>query len=202
MGREQRQAHRQREESIKVYRQQVLKNREEALITKKRKEKQKKVEVCEKISSDGFWNSEARVIAGIAEKSEPNKKKCLEVQLRFRQHVLKQPYTDKSVFCVSKRGKKLSSRELSANLLKLISASPQATLTLGDILKSPELLVGMEIKHRFEADNEGTLAWYNGVVIGINGMEHEVIYYEELTIYQFDLLEDLSKGDLKVLFVS
>ncbi len=62
----------------------------------------------------------------------------------------------------------------------------------------------MKIKHRFE-DNEGTLAWYDGVVIGINGMEHEVIYYEELTrsIYQFDLLDlDQRRLTCKVLFVS
>ena len=30
--------------------------------------------------------------------------------------------------------------------------------------------------------------------------EHEVIYREEESVYQFDLLEDLMKGDLEIIF--
>ena len=41
-----------------------------------------------------------------------------------RQHVLKQSHPDKSVYCLSRRGKKLASSEVSANLCKLIHATP------------------------------------------------------------------------------
>ena len=197
VGRQQRQIHHQREESIKAYQQSVLRAREEAFTAKRRKEQLKKESLCQKISKNGFWNSEAKMRAGLAGKSESNRKNSLEIQLRFRQHVLKQSFENKSVYCLSKKGKKLPSSELSVNLLKLITVTQQVALE--KILKSPNLLVGMEIEHRFE-DEDGTQSWYNGIVIGMLNMEYEVIYIGEDTVYQFDLLTDLSSGDLKVIF--
>jgi hypothetical protein len=91
MGRQQRQVHCQREEGIRVHRQQVLKEREQALIAKQRKEKQKKEELCQQVLREGYWNSEAKIRAGlhvVCGKSESRCRKYLEVQLRFRQHVL------------------------------------------------------------------------------------------------------------------
>ena len=76
----------------------------------------------------------------------------------------------------------MPSSELSVNLLKLITVTQQVTLE--KILKSPNLLVGMEIEHRFE-DEDGTQSWYNGIVIGMLNMEYEVIYIGEDTVYQF-----------------
>ena len=55
----------------------------------------------------------------------------------------------------------------------------------------------MEIRHRFE-DDSGCLTWYNGLVIGMQNMEHEVLYFGEEEICRFDLLQDLAKGDLIV----
>ena len=34
----------------------------------------------------------------------------------------------------------------------------------------------------------------------MTGSEHEVIYTEEESIFQFDLMQDLMKGDLEILF--
>ena len=61
----------------------------------------------------------------------------------------------------------------------------------------PQLLIGFEIQHRFE-NEDGDLTWYNGLVIGFNNTEHEVIYSGEETIYQFNLFKDFSNGDLKI----
>ncbi len=79
----------------------------------------------------------------------------LQTQLHFGKQVLKQSYPDKSVFRFSRMRKKLSSSELTANLLKLISAVPVPTLQ--EILKEPECLVGVSIQHRF--NDEGILRW-------------------------------------------
>ena len=197
VGRQQRQIHHQRREEIAIHRQQLLKQREQAIIIKQGKEKEKKEKLCQQLSRNGYWNSESMIVAGLAGKTESQCRNYLEFQLRFRQHVLKQPYSDKSVYYLSKNEKKLTSKELSAKLLMLISAAPSPTT--GEILKSPKLLIGMEIKHRFE-DEEGIPTWYNGLVVGINDTEHEVIYRVEESVYQFDLLEDLMKGDLEIIF--
>ena len=199
LGRQQRLIHRQRNEEIVCHRQQVLKKREQAIVTKQEREREKKEKLCKQISKDGFWNSDSKVLAGLAGKTESQCRKYLEVQLRFRQHVLKHPYSDKSVYHLSRNGKKLTSKQLSANLLKLISAIP--TPTMDEIIKSPKLLIGMEIKHQFE-DQDGIFSWYDGFVVGMNDSEHEVIYREEETIFQFDLLQDLMKGDLKIVFLN
>lgn len=100
------------------------------------------------------------------------------------------------MYCVSRRGKKLSSCELSTNLCKLIHTAPSPTVE--DILKAPEKLVGQEIKHCFQNEDE-SLTWYKGLVVGINNMESEVIYYGEEDICEFDLLRDYSKGDLEII---
>ena len=65
--------------------------------------------------------------------------------------------------------------------------------TTEEILKVPSLLVGMEIRHRFE-DEDG-LTWYDGLVIGVANMEFEVIYSGEEDIC--DLLQDYMKSDLQ-----
>ena len=67
--------------------------------------------------------------------------------------------------------------------------------TTEEILKVPSLLVGMEIRHRFE-DEDG-LTWYDGLVIGVANMEFEVIYSGEEDICEFDLLQDYMKSDLQ-----
>ena len=88
IGREQRQMDKHRQESIQAYRQEVLKKREMDLVTKRKKEQEKKEQLCLKISEQGFWNSEEKISAGIRGQSEARWKKSLETQLRFRQHVL------------------------------------------------------------------------------------------------------------------
>ena len=159
------------------------------------KEGKRKDDLCQKISQAGFWSSEAKIKKGLTGKSELEQRKHLETQLRFRQHVLKQTFHDKSVFFASSKGKKLSSHELHANLLKLVSDTQSPTTR--EVLRSPVLLIGIEIRHQFE-DDSGILAWYDGIVIGMQDMVHEVLYYGEEDICQFDLLEDIARGDLIV----
>jgi hypothetical protein len=154
IGREQHQIDNQRQKSIQVHRQEVLKKREMDIITKRKKEQEKKGQLCLKISDKG---SEEKIRAGIGGQSEANRKKFLETQLRFRQHVLKQSTTDKSLYCVSRNRHKLSSSELSANLMKLISAYPHPSME--EILHSPQLLIGLEIQHRFADNWHGIMDW-------------------------------------------
>ena len=58
--------------------------------------------------------------------------------------------------------------------------------TTEEILKVLSLLVGMEIRHRFE--NEDGLIWYDGLVIGVAYMEFEVIYSGEVNLTCFKII--------------
>ena len=196
VGREHRRVDKERQRSIQAHRQEMIKKRELKIISKRKKEQEKKEQLCHKISELGFWSTEKNVDAGLCEQSEATRKKFLETQLRFRQHVLKQSTADKSLYQLSRHKRKLSSSELRANLEKLISAYPRLS-SLEEMLHSPQLLVGSKIQHRFE-DEDGELGWYRGLVIGYSNAEHEVIYFGEETIYQFNLFEDFSSGDLKL----
>ena len=158
MGRQQRQVHCQREEGIRVHRQQVLKEREQALIAKQRKEKQKKEELCQQVLREGYWNSEAKIRAGlhvVCGKSESRCRKYLEVQLRFRQHVLNRRTSTNHFSVYQKREKSCHLKNYLTILLTLISAVSLPTTE--EILKCPKLLVGMQVKHCFE--DEGIFTW-------------------------------------------
>ena len=57
------------------------------------------------------------------ESCETCRKQTLKTQLKFRQVVLKQTFSDKSLFQYSKAAKQLTSFELLQNLCKLMEAS-------------------------------------------------------------------------------
>lgn len=168
--------------------------RERDPLAKTKKEREKKEQLCLKISELGFWETDENVGAHLCGQSEATQKKSLETQLRFHQHVLKQSTADKSLYYLSRNKHKLSSSELRASLGKLISACPCPSLE--EMLHSPQLLVSSKIQHCFEEDGEW--GWYNGLVIGYNNAEHEVIYFGEETIYQFNFFKDFSSGNLKI----
>lgn len=61
-----------------------------------------------------------------------------------------------------------------------------------------ESLVGQKVLHRFEVDNEER--WFSGFIVCYNPLTHlhEITYDGEEEHCFFNLLEDLSKGDLVV----
>ena len=200
LGREQRQLYKQRKHAIETHRERQILEREETHIKKRNAEKEKKLQICTQISQDGFWTSRDNATLNLAKKpSETRRKQTLKTQLKFRQVVLKQTFPDKSVFQYSKAGKQLTSFELLQNLCKLMEASPCPTES--EVLADLKLLVGTRISHRFEEEN-GDLTWYEGLVVGkIPDSElFEVIYFGEEEVYEFELLEDFHKGDLKLLY--
>ena len=99
----------------------------------------------------------------------------------------------------SKAKKQFSSQELLENLCKLISVA-QELPTVNKIVTNPRLLIGTRIQHRFE-DEDGSLTWYEGLVVGHlpDTRTFEVLYFAEDEICEFELLEDYSKNDLKLL---
>ena len=83
VGRQQCQIHHQRREEITVHGQQLLKQREQAIIIKQGNKKEKKEKLCQQLSRNGYWNSESKIVAGLAGKTEPQCRNYLEFQLRF-----------------------------------------------------------------------------------------------------------------------
>jgi hypothetical protein len=61
-----------------------------------------------------------------------------------------------------------------------------------------ESLVGKRVLHRFEVENEEK--WFSGIIMSYSPSSclHEIAYEDEEEHCFFNLMEDLSKGDLIV----
>lgn len=68
-------------------------------------------------------------------------------------------------------------------------------------IPAPESLVGKRVLHKFEV--EGQEKWFSGYVTSYNAQTHlhdlEVSYEEEEENFFFNLIEDISVGDLTVI---
>ena len=65
----------------------------------------------------------------------------------------------------------------------------------GSEIHTPESLVGKKVLHKFQV--EGEEKWYNGYVVSYNAVTHlHEVAYDEEEYYYFNLLEDISQGDL------
>ena len=167
-------------------------------------EKEKKV-IKEKetltieIVLQGLWQSVADVDHKLFTlHSETAKRKALQTQLKFRKIVLQQAHNDKEVFTFSKKGVgQFNSSRLRSNLLKLIDASESEVLSHSvDIYQ----LVGKIVDHMF-IENEQEVTYQGKVISQVSGFPswYNVVYEKEPDIvYTFNLDEDLSNGDLKI----
>ena len=199
LGREQRQVYQKRKLLIAQHREKQLLEREKAIVARRGAAKKKRDELCLQVSRDSYWRTCEVAMTKMQGLSESKKKKALQIQIKFRQSVLKQEYRDKSVFNFSQNRKQFSSAKLYSNLTKLTSASQHPSVDA--VLANPSLWVGVAIQHKF-VDEDNSPTWYEGVVIGqVEGTSlFEVLYYEEdNNISEFELLEDLVNKDLILL---
>jgi hypothetical protein len=136
----------------------------------------------------------------LTENSE--KLKAMQIQLKFRQTVLKQP-GNRKLFALSVEGKKHSWQILRQNLLSLLIAAQQMLPSL-----DPLQLIGKKVNHRFEQDGEEW--WWSGTVSRIvpgSGDGGSVVYciiYDtdrsrEYPMRQEDLSVDRENGDFLVI---
>ena len=63
----------------------------------------------------------------------------------------------------------------------------------GDI--DPSDLVGKRILHKFIVDGDKE-KWFHGEILDFDGKVHSVVYEDSSEKFHFNLLEDLSVGDL------
>lgn len=117
----------------------------------------------------------------------------LKEQINIRKKVLQEklniPLTSKG----KKRSLSTIVQEFSEYLQSVELSSTASTS------RSSEALVGKCILHRFEVD--GKEEWFEGHVVGYNVQtnEHEIVYDTESDEhYFFNLLEDMSNGDLTI----
>ncbi len=129
--------------------------------------------------------------------------RLLKLQINFRHKVLGQTHSDISVFRFSQSGRKFTNDELKDNLHQLLPTenddSSPTKASLDDIVKQPQLLVGLRIKHRFEED--GQMIWFLGTVkhFCAQSKMFTVLYDDELETCNFSLLDDIISGDLLIL---
>ena len=194
----------ERRKEIEARRKRYLEQRAVTIASEEQKAVAEKEKLTKEIAVFGLWTRKREVENGIKLCSgQKEKKDALKVQISFRHKVLHQTNLDKGVFNFSHHGKQYSVAQLQKNLLRIIGITEETDLSdcqlqLSDIMEKPELLVGRQIRHRFQVGED--LIWYNGTVISINlnTMEHKV-QYEDDEICLFQLLEDISNGDLELL---
>ena len=125
----------------------------------------------------------------------------IELQTSFRKKVLCQTSNDQTIFQFSHNRKVFSDSQLLQNLFTLLSLNCEnQALTITDVQRDPDLLIYCQIEHQFNCDGE--LVWYKGTVLGFDKETKEfksVIYDSEDEEYTFPLLEDLDKGELKII---
>ena len=194
----------------KIFKEQreVIEARSAAAIQRKeeiqRKQLRRKI-LTKEIEKLHLWTCQADITNGLAQLSRKSDKlQALKLQIKFRDKVLNQTHSDKSLFRFSHKGKQQTVNHLTKNLCELFgdtgapSLPEQVPPSLKMIMIQTELLIGQQIKHRFEVDKR--LVWYDGRVAELDkdtGL-FEVIYGEN-EVCHFNLIEDLENGDLQVI---
>lgn len=193
---------------IEARREEDLKKRMEANARKEMKIMKEKEKLTKEMQSVGLWITRAEVDEGLdGFVKQAKKKEALKLQINFRHKVLNQSYPNKDVFKFSHNRRQHSVNQLKENLLLLIGASEESPTgtslsnnssksLLEVVKKDPGFLVGKNIRHRFQVDED--LVWFNGTVLNMDSITkaYQVKYEGEDDIQYFALLDDISNGDL------
>lgn len=190
-----------RREEIVTRRMEAIARRERELLKKRTNELKKKEELTLRIQRIGLWTSRKDMqdcLDGMSTKKA--KIDALKVQINFRRKVLGQTHADKAIFQFSHNRKPLSVDQLAQNLSVLFcgGSCPQE-LSPDQLVKDPELLIYRRIEHLF--DCEGQNVWFKGTVLAYNkgNKQFTVAYDGEGETYDFHLLDDLEKGELRII---
>ena len=183
----------------------LVKRQEETARVQHKKLLQKQ-KLTQEIKSIGLWTNQTEVNSALGNlHTKTAKTKALKLQFNFRQKVLGQTHSDKSLLKFSHNGKQYTVEQLRKNLCKLLkdqeshstTCDVTPVVTVEEILLQPQLLVGKKIKQRF--NENGRLVWYEGTVLSmLETKEYEVVYQEDDDIYCFCLLDDIKNGDLVI----
>jgi len=192
---------RKRREEIELKRKEALLQKERERVRKQEKEIKEKEELTKKISFVGLWTTKDEVLAGLDSiMTKKAKKDALKLQISFRKKVLCQTSDDQTIFQFSHNRKVFTDTQLMQNLFKLLSLNyDHQALSIEDVQKDPDLLIYRRIEHQFNCD--GKLTWYKGTVLSFDKetKEFRILYDNEDEEYKFPLLEDLEKGEIKIL---
>lgn len=199
-----REGYRDRKKKVEERQAEMLMKRQQERARIQRKKQQEKEKLTKDIDAiGGLWMNSDDVRMGLGKIDKNTAKvKALKVQLNFRQKVLQQNCTDKSLFKFSQNRKQFTIGQLTSNLLKLLEDSSTTSTcetipSTQEILLNPQLLVGKKIKQRFVED--GKLVWYEGTVLQLlETEEFEVKYDDDDDVYCFSLLDDIKNGDLLI----
>lgn len=167
---------------------------------------QRKEKYTSELIEYGLWQSVEEVDASLISMTRTQRVTALKVQLRFRKNVLQQVHPDKTVFQFSdKSSGTYSATKLRDNLARLIEAAQSESESCDSRTRGMEelqsSLVGKRISHDFLEDD--TVVQYTGTVIsqvpGFPEWYNTVYDNEPDCVYTFQLLDDYSSGDLRIL---
>ena len=95
---------------------------------------QRRTKAAGKVSEFGFWTTPHEMDSMLNSFSDSEKSRALVVQLRFRQHVVKQKAAERGIFKLSARGKQFEWEELRRRLLLLLAVDSGGAYSLTTFL--------------------------------------------------------------------
>lgn len=129
-------------------------------------------------------------------KSKKREKKLvlLKTQIKIRKKILNQKIHIVFSHCRKQRPVHDIAKELSTFIAK-------DDCPITKYIQNPTLLVGSQIKHKFEIAETGKEAWFYGSVISYDTINklHEIRYDDEQENCYFDLTQDIIMGDLIIM---
>ena len=184
----------------------VTKKRQVRMLEQKKKAdylRRRQAAEMEKLSNLHLIASVAEfetVLSNIKEEGLSTKKEnekvlnILKDQVRIRKKLLKQ----KTSITFTSNGRKRPLCLLIEEVKKLIRDSPVSGHQSSSADCDPCTLVGKTIMHKFLVDDEEE-QWFSGFVLDYDGETHHIKYEDSTEIFNFNLMEDLLQGDLRVL---
>ena len=127
-------------------------------------------------------------------KKKQEKLTLLKTQIKIRKKVLNQKIHIVFSHCHKQRPIQEIAKDLS-----VVIAKHDCPIT--KYVRNPSLLVGCQIKHKFEIPESGEETWFYGSVMAYDSTKklHEINYDDEQEHSYFDLTQDLIMGDLIII---
>ena len=125
-------------------------------------------------------------------KKAQKKRQIIKEQINIRKKV----FNEKINVPFSKNGKQRPLTVIIKEFMEYLHSDSEASAS--SCTFSSDSLVGRKVLHKFEVDGEEQ--WFSGVVISYNAITklHKIAYDDEKEHCFFNLLEDISQGDLIV----
>ncbi|XP_021339820.1 uncharacterized protein LOC110441045 [Mizuhopecten yessoensis] len=156
----------ERKHHLKQQQLQIIKERKESVLKKRKKVDKQKEELIENLDTLGLWDSDDKIENGIKEiKTNKEQLSLLKKQIGMIRQLYNIDQKHKHLLQYSKKGKAFSVDQIKQNLKELIKVK----ITKNEVQLVEPNVVGKKIKHIWSDDN-GNTVWNGRILSNDNGV--------------------------------